>query len=84
MSKPASNANKVAVDALWLLECSQNHTEWLGALMVSIQRDIEHGKGIHVKALTGLGQYLAEDWANQIDCESSDLKGRLDSVEGKQ
>ena len=74
-----STAEKVdAIDAYDLATYSREHGNWLAALMRSITLDARHNQGRNVAALAGLGQYLADDLSNYMDCEA----GRIKTAEG--
>ena len=70
-----STVEKVdAIDAYDLATYSLEHGTWLAALMRSITLDARHNKGHNVAALAGLGQYLADDLSNYMDCEAERIK----------
>lgn len=63
-----------AIDAYDLATYSREHGAWLAALMRSITLDAKHNEGRNVAALAGLGQYLADDLSNYMDCEAERIK----------
>lgn len=78
--KLQTHAN-VASDAIDLIHSTHEHVTWLTALLNAVRADVIHGKGHNVKALTGLGQYIGDDWANYLDCQTTELQEKLDSLE---
>ncbi|AZD50079.1 hypothetical protein [Pseudomonas chlororaphis] len=78
--KLQTHAN-VASDAIDLIHSTREHVTWLTALLNAVRADVTHGKGLNVKALTGLGQYIGDDWANYLDCQTAELQEKLDAVE---
>lgn len=78
--KLQTHAN-VASDAIDLIHSAREHVTWLTALLNAVRADVIHGKGHNVKALTGLGQYIGDDWANYLDCQTTELQEKLDSLE---
>jgi len=63
-----------AIDAYDLATYSREHGTWLAALMRSITLDARHNSGHNVAVLAGLGQYLADDLSNYMDCEAERIK----------
>lgn len=78
--KLQTHAN-VASDAIDLIHSTREQVTWLTALLNAVRADVIHGKGHNVKALTGLGQYIGDDWANYLDCQTTELQEKLDSLE---
>ncbi|PZP02861.1 MAG: hypothetical protein DI621_28870 [Pseudomonas protegens] len=78
--KLQTHAN-VASDAIDLIHSTREHVTWLTALLNAVRADVIHGKGHNVQALTGLGQYIGDDWANYLDCQTTELQEKLDSLE---
>lgn len=71
----------VASDAIDLIHSTREQVTWLTALLNAVRADVIHGKGYNVKALTGLGQYIGDDWANYLDCQAAELQEKLDATE---
>jgi hypothetical protein len=63
-----------AIDAYDLATYAREHGKWLGALMRSITLDKKHNEGPNVAELGGLGQFLADDLSNYMDCEAERIK----------
>ncbi|MFK3790123.1 hypothetical protein ACI2KO_07670 [Pseudomonas piscis] len=83
ISSPRS-AFLIGGEAIDLIHSSREQITWLTALLNAVRADFIHGKGHNVKALTGLGQYLGDDWANYLDCQTTELQEKLDALEGNQ
>ncbi|MCS4261679.1 hypothetical protein EDF83_5969 [Pseudomonas protegens] len=83
ISSPRS-ASLIGGEAIDLIHSSREHITWLTALLNAVSADVTHGKGHNVKALTGLGQYIGDDWANYLNCQTTELQEKLDALEGNQ
>jgi hypothetical protein len=75
---------EIADDALEFVRYGKDQTRWLAALMKSIQLDLKHNKGMGVKDLASLGQYLGQDCANYLDEHAGKLQSQLDAAEVSQ
>ena len=85
MSKAAikhSAALEVASDALDAIAHGQHLSNWLAAVLRSIQLDAEHNASRNIQTLASLGQYLGDDCANFLTSEGQRLRRDLDTVEG--
>lgn len=71
-------AAHVADDALEFLRSGRDVIVWMTALNNAVRLDMEHGNGLNVEALTGVAQYLGEDWGNQLEQEIDRLQGHLE------
>lgn len=71
----------VADEAVDLVSATRDHVIWLTALLNAVRADVTHGKSRNVKALTELGQFVGDDWANYLDCQTSELREKLDALE---
>ena len=76
-----SNVEKVtAIDAYDLATLAREYAKWLSAVTRAIQLDCKHQNGTNAPDLASLGQYLADDLSNYMDCEAE----RIKRVEGLQ
>ena len=74
----------VADEAVETLGYGREQSIWLSALMVAIRLDAEHNQGRRVADLASLGSYLANDCANYLDTQASDLRRELEAAGGEQ
>lgn len=71
--------NQIATDH----ECAL----WLDALFHAISTELKHSPALlearieRVKALAGLGEYLANDLGNYTDTRARDLRQQLDNIQ---
>ncbi|MCP3430503.1 hypothetical protein [Stutzerimonas stutzeri] len=80
----------IADDAIEQVRYGKEHARWLAALMTAIHRELEpspallEARASRVQDLASLGQYLADDLANYMDCRASELQEKADAVGGAQ
>ncbi|MBN3965827.1 hypothetical protein IMW75_11110 [Pseudomonas gregormendelii] len=80
---PRKSLAVIANEAIEQLRCDKEQASWMEALMRAIRADLK--TGAHgAAALAGLGQYLACDLANYIDCQVEQLQRALDAAEGRE
>ncbi|WP_421548761.1 hypothetical protein [Pseudomonas sp. QD4] len=84
MTSSPRSASLIGGEAIDLIHSSREHITWLTALLNAVSADVTYGKGYNVKALAGLGQYIGDDWANYLNCQTTELQEKLDALEGKQ
>ncbi len=82
MSTPMVTAAAIADDALEVVRHGKEQTRWLSALMKAIALDVRHNQGRQSEDLAALGQYLAYDCANYLDCHAETLQGQLNAIGG--
>ncbi|WP_047594506.1 hypothetical protein [Pseudomonas plecoglossicida] len=73
--------------ALWDLQSDMGQFEWLKTLMWVIKREAEEGaagSSDRIKQLADIGNYLAEDRANILDCICERLQSSIDAIGGAQ
>lgn len=77
-------------DAIEQVRYGKEHARWLAALMTAIRRELEPSPALlecrvsRAQDLASLGQYLADDLANYMDCRASELQEQADAVGGAQ
>ncbi|MNN86900.1 hypothetical protein D3C81_2043760 [compost metagenome] len=49
--------------------------------MTAIRADAKHNKSRDLEKLTGLGQFLGNDWDHYLDGQAKRLRDQLDAVE---
>ncbi|MNC05480.1 hypothetical protein D3C75_529540 [compost metagenome] len=76
-----NNPHQIADEALDLIDATTDHIGWLTALMTAIRADAKHNKGRDLEKLTGLGQFLGNDWEHYLDGQAKRLRGQLDVME---
>ncbi|NHW00598.1 hypothetical protein [Stutzerimonas degradans] len=90
MSSRLAAMASVADDAIEQVRYGKEHARWLAALMTAIHRELEpspallEARASRVQDLASLGQYLADDLANHMDCRASELQAKADAVGGAQ
>jgi hypothetical protein len=90
MSKADTNLAMVADDAIEQVRYGKEHARWLAALMTAIHRELEPSPALltarasRVQDLASLGQYLADDLANYMDCRAEELQRQADAAGGAQ
>ncbi|HAF93138.1 MAG TPA: hypothetical protein DCG67_15475 [Pseudomonas sp.] len=90
MSRRHADMASIADDAIEQVRYGQEHARWLAALMTAIHRELEPSPALltarasRVQDLASLGQYLADDLANYMDCRASELQEKADAVGGAQ
>ena len=88
MSRRHADMASIADDAIEQVRYGQEHARWLAALMTAIHRELEPSPALltarasRVQDLASLGQYLADDLANYMDCRASELQEQADAVGG--
>ncbi len=88
MSKATTDLAAITDDAIEQVRYAKEHARWLAALMTAIHRELEPSPAIlearvsRVQDLASLGQYLADDLANYMDCRASELQEKADAVGG--
>lgn len=88
MSKADTNLAMVTDDAIEQVRYGKEHARWLAALMTAIHRELEPSPALlecrasRAKDLASLGQYLADDLANYMDCRASELQEKADAAGG--
>ena len=76
-----NNPHHIADEALNLIDATHDHIGWLTALMTAIRADAKHNKSRDLEKLTGLGQFLGNDWDHYLDRQAKRLRDQLDAVE---
>ena len=90
MSTRIADMASIADDAIEQVRYAKEHARWLAALMTAIHRELEpspsllEARASRVQYLASLGQYLADDLANYMDCRASELQEKADAVGGAQ
>ena len=90
MSTRIADMASIADDAIEQVRYGQEHARWLAALMTAIHLELEPSPALlkararRVQDLASLGQYLADDLANYMDCRASELQEKADAVGGAQ
>ena len=90
MTSRIADMASIADDAIEQVRYAKEHARWLGALMTAIHRELEpspallEARASRVQDLASLGQYLADDLANYMDCRASELQEKADAVGGAQ
>ena len=90
MTSRIAAMGSIADDAIEQVRYGQEHARWLAALMTAIHRELEPSPALltarasRVQDLASLGQYLADDLANYMDCRASELQEKADAVGGAQ
>ena len=90
MSTRIADMASIADDAIEQVRYAKEHARWLGALMTAIHGELEpspallEARASRVQDLASLGQYLADDLANYMDCRASELQEKADAVGGAQ
>lgn len=90
MSSRIAAMASIADDAIEQVRYGKEHARWLAALMTAIHRELEpspallEARASRVQDLASLGQYLADDLANYMDCRASELQEKADAVGGAQ
>lgn len=90
MSRRHADMASIADDAIEQVRYAKEHARWLGALMTAIHGELEpspallEARASRVQDLASLGQYLADDLANYMDCCASELQAKADAVGGAQ
>lgn len=88
MSSRLAAMASVADDAIEQVRYGKEHARWLAALMTAIHRGLEPSPALletrasRVQDLASLGQYLADDLANYMDCRASELQQQADAAGG--
>lgn len=67
-------------DAYDLATLGHEYGRWLAVLTRAIQLDCKHNGGSSAQDLASLGQFLADNLSNEMDCEAE----RIKRVEGLQ
>ena len=71
-------------DVLFLIETAKDTLSWLGAVLHAIEVLHERGGGeIHIKHLADMGQYVADDIGNTIDCEHEKMAAAVEAAISK-
>ncbi|MCY1271093.1 hypothetical protein D9M68_361280 [compost metagenome] len=79
----------IADHSIDFMRYGQQHTRWLAALMAAIDDTLQRGPAIlearvsRARDLASLGQYLADDCSNYLDCEAERVQSALDEEEVK-
>ncbi|MCY1562557.1 hypothetical protein D9M68_999760 [compost metagenome] len=79
----------IADDSIEFIRYGKLHTRWLSALMTAIHNELSQGKAVlearvsTAKDLASLGQYLADDCSNYLDCEAERLQSEVEEQELK-
>jgi len=90
MSKADTNLAMITDDAIEQVRYGKEHARWLAALMTAIHRELEpspallEARASRVQDLASLGQYLADDLANYMDCRAEELQRQADAAGGAQ
>lgn len=90
MSKADTNLAMITDDAIEQVRYGKEHARWLAALMTAIHRELEpspallEARASRVQDLASLGQYLADDLANYMDCRADELQKQADAAGGEQ
>lgn len=88
MSKAATDLAVITDDAIEQVRYGKEHARWLAALMTAIRRELEPSPALlecrarRVQDLAGLGQYLADDLANYMECRAEELQQQADAAGG--
>lgn len=82
MIAPIVTAAAIADDALEFVRYGKEQTRWLSALMKAIALDVRHNQGRQSEDLAALGQYIAYDCSNYLDCHAETLQGQLNAIGG--
>lgn len=87
MSRASTIARDGLSNALDAIEYAKEHARWLSALTATIQEQVETGMTVaaveRVRALAGLGQYLADDCAGYMTGEGERLTRELDAADAE-
>lgn len=87
MSRVPTIARDGLSNALDAIEYAKEHARWLSALTATIQEQVGTGMTVaaveRVRALAGLGQYLADDCAGYLCSEGERLTRELDAADAE-
>lgn len=88
MSRRHADMASIADDAIEQIRYGSHHARWLAALMTAIRRELEPSPAMlecrvsRAQDLASLGQYLADDLTNWMDCRASELQAQVDAAGG--